>query len=80
MDNSNTNILNNQKPHNFENEKSLLGCIFLDNEIFSSVVGKIDEDDFYAMSNRMIFSDTFQNPLHHLLPSLLDTPLIQENS
>ena len=42
-------------PHNLEAEKSVLGSILLDNEVFGSLEGTITPEHFYKESHRKIF-------------------------
>ena len=43
-------------PHNFEAEQSLLGCMFIDNEIASDVLNMLGENDFYIESHQRIIN------------------------
>lgn len=43
-------------PHNFEAEQSLLGCMFIDNEIASDVLNVLGENDFYIESHQRIIN------------------------
>ena len=42
-------------PHNLEAEKSVLGSILIDNEVFGSLEGSITPEHFYKESHRKIF-------------------------
>ena len=42
-------------PNNFEAEQAVLGCALIDSEICLSIVGKLEENDFYNETHRHIF-------------------------
>ena len=42
-------------PNNFEAEQAVLGCCLIDSEICLTIVGKLDENDFYNETHRNIF-------------------------
>ena len=42
-------------PNNFEAEQAVLGCALIDSEICLSIVGKLEETDFYNETHRHIF-------------------------
>lgn len=44
----------NTMPHNVDAEKSLLGCILIDNEILPEVMDKIAQEDFYLEAHQII--------------------------
>ena len=43
-------------PYNIEAEQSLLGCMLMDNEIVSELIGVLSDKDFYAESHQYIIS------------------------
>lgn len=43
-------------PHNIEAEQALLGCILIDTQSQSDILGTISEEDFYTESHRNIYS------------------------
>ncbi len=43
-------------PYSFEAEQSLLGCMFIDNEIASDVLNVLGENDFYIESHQRIIN------------------------
>lgn len=43
-------------PYSFEAEQSLLGCLFIDNEIASDVLNVLGENDFYIESHQRIIN------------------------
>lgn len=43
-------------PYNLEAEQSLLGCVFIDNEIAADVLNVLNENDFYVESHKFIFN------------------------
>ncbi len=43
-------------PHNLEAEQSILGCILMDEELQSELMGELDADDFYVEAHRDIFA------------------------
>ncbi len=45
---------NNAMPSNLEAEQSLLGCILIDNIMQSEIIDKVNPDDFYMESHRII--------------------------
>ena len=48
--------VNNAIPNNLEAEQALLGCMMIDNDILPDVLEKLNEDDFYQASHRLILS------------------------
>ena len=42
-------------PNNFEAEQAVLGCALIDSEICLSIVGKLEDSDFYNETHRHIF-------------------------
>lgn len=42
-------------PNNFEAEQAVLGCALIDSEICLSIVGKLEDTDFYNETHRHIF-------------------------
>ncbi len=49
---NNTNIM----PYSLEAEQSLLGCIFINNEIAPEVLNDLNENDFYTESHKYVFN------------------------
>lgn len=47
--------MNKALPSCTEIEKSLIGCIFLNNDIVAETIGQLHEDDFYYSGNKVIF-------------------------
>ncbi|MCD8308516.1 MAG: replicative DNA helicase [Clostridia bacterium] len=43
-------------PNNLEAEQALLGCMFIDNDILAEVIDKLDENDFYQESHKLIMA------------------------
>ncbi|MDY0275256.1 MAG: replicative DNA helicase [Desulfomicrobium sp.] len=50
-----SDLLRKVPPHNIEAEQSVLGGVFLRNDIFHSLVDIIDDQDFYSPVNRTIY-------------------------
>ena len=46
----------NVMPYNLEAERSVLGCILIDQVVQSDIIGELKEDDFLVDSHRKIFS------------------------
>jgi len=42
-------------PNSFEAEQAVLGCALIDSEVCLSIVGKLEEEDFYNETHRNIF-------------------------
>ncbi len=47
--------INSMSPNNLEAEQALLGCMLIDNDILPEVLEKIEDNDFYQTSHRLIF-------------------------
>ena len=43
-------------PNNFEAEQAVLGCALIDPEVCLSIVGKLEEEDFYNDTHKKIFA------------------------
>lgn len=48
--------VNNVMPNNLEAEQALLGCMLIDNEILPDMLDRLDSDDFYHESHKVIIS------------------------
>ena len=48
-------------PHNLEAEQAVLGCILIDLQAQSDILGIMHEDDFYSGAHREIFAVMTKN-------------------
>ena len=59
-------------PHNLEAEQALLGCLLLDTKIQVEISANLKAEDFYAESNKLIFTAMLEIIKNNLIGCGLD--------